>query len=99
MDNIHIGTDGSVYVVTFPYPLLMDIGGYMEDPLNKLCPSSVHKVSINPESFYGDKYHVEKVFETNGTLISGATTGIWDEAHGLLWVHGLASTGLVACKF
>lgn len=33
----------------------------MEDPLNKLCPSSVHKVSINPESFYGDKYQVEKV--------------------------------------
>jgi len=32
----------------------------MEDPLNKPCPSSVHKVSINPESFYGDKYHVEK---------------------------------------
>lgn len=97
MDNLSIDEQGSVYVATFP-KLYHWRTGYTKAPETYLNPSSVHKISIDPGAYFGDKYKVEKIFETNGTLISGATSAVWDSKKKTLWIHGVASKNLVACK-
>ncbi|KIM28327.1 hypothetical protein M408DRAFT_329432 [Serendipita vermifera MAFF 305830] len=96
LDNIHVDDDGTLYIAAISRPLDW-VQGYMADPINFKTPSAVVRISINPASFYGDKYKVDKIFENNGTIISGATTAVWDANHSRLWIHGLASLGLTSC--
>lgn len=61
---------------------------FVNDPENTKVPSSVHRISINQAAYFGDKYKITKIFEDDGTLVSGATTAAWDENSGVLWIHG-----------
>ncbi|PVF99486.1 calcium-dependent phosphotriesterase [Serendipita vermifera] len=98
LDNPSVDSQGTIYVAGFPRPLNMISGPYMDDPVNNINPSIALRATVNPAAFFGDKYKVERIFETDGSVVSGSTSAVWDEKHNLLWITGVASTGLAACK-
>jgi len=63
-------------------------------------PSNALRISINtgPNSFYGEKYTVEKVFEDDGKIMSGITTAVYDSKRKKLFMNGVASPQLVVCN-
>ncbi|TFK75385.1 serum paraoxonase/arylesterase [Pluteus cervinus] len=97
LDNVSLDADGAIWAVGFPrlYTLFKHIG----NP-GLLSPSSVLKFTANrgPGSFYGEKYIIEKVFEDDGALASGATSAVYDTRRRVLYLHGLASPWLTICK-
>jgi len=99
VDNLTVAPDGSLYVAVIP-KVLHFIGSMVQNPRKNISPSSVTKVSINTgnDAYFGQKYKVEEVFMDNGTVVSGATTGAWDATNGRLYVSGLVSKGMAACK-
>ncbi|KAG8821205.1 hypothetical protein FRC19_011333 [Serendipita sp. 401] len=87
IDNLSIDDQGSLIFATFPRPLDWALG-YIEAPETFISPSSVHKMTLNPDSYFGDKYKIEKIFENNGTIISGATTAVSSNHLHTLWING-----------
>jgi len=63
-------------------------------------PSSAFKITLNigESSFYGEKYSVQKVFEDDGTKISGITAIAHDATRGRLFMHGLVGDSLIVCQ-
>jgi len=98
IDNISVDNDGVVWVAGFPKAF--SFLKHSDDP-TLLSPSSAFKFSINtgPAAFYGEKFKVEKVFEDDGTMVSGATTVVHDSERGRLFFHGLSSPWLTVCAY
>jgi len=98
IDNLSVDDDGVLWGAGFPK--LLSLISHMRDP-SLLSPSSAFKFSSNtgPAAFYGTKFKVEKVFEDDGTLVSGATTVVHDSRRGHLYFHGLASPHLTVCHY
>jgi len=97
LDNLGLDKDGSVIAAGFPKGL--DMRKHMKNPSLR-SPATAFKVSTNtgPNSFYGEKYKVEKVFEDDGAMVSGATTVVHDSERGLLFMHGITSSHLTVCR-
>ncbi|CUA74444.1 hypothetical protein RSOLAG22IIIB_05553 [Rhizoctonia solani] len=95
IDNLATSPDGSVIATTLP-----NIFDIMRAGKNTslTAPSSAHRVSINAgsESYYGEKYKVEKVYEDNGDLGSSATSAALYQGH--LYLHGLMAHRLRICQ-
>ncbi|KAJ1039249.1 hypothetical protein NDA10_001689 [Ustilago hordei] len=90
-DNLTVDEDDNIYAACFPnVPKLL---AKFADPYDKKSPSTVLKISANTgnDRFYGKKWNVEKMFEDDGTGMSGATTALWDKEKGGLWLGGVAS--------
>ncbi|KAJ3909160.1 hypothetical protein F5879DRAFT_1007262 [Lentinula edodes] len=49
-------------------------------------------------SFYGEKYKVQKIYEDDGSIASGATTVVHDAERGRLFMHGVFSHHLTVCE-
>lgn len=87
-DNLTVDEDDNIYAACFPnFPKLL---AKFADPYDKKSPSTVLKISANTgnDRFYGKKWNVEKMFEDDGTGMSGATTALWDKEKGGLWLGG-----------
>ncbi|KAL0571719.1 hypothetical protein V5O48_010243 [Marasmius crinis-equi] len=97
LDNLAIDSDGVVWAAGFPNGVAMTT--HMKDP-SKKSPTGVWKFGINtgPNSFYGEKFKVEKAFEDDGEVASGSTSAAHDAQRGLVFMHGLAAPWLTVCK-
>ncbi|TKY84929.1 hypothetical protein EX895_006009 [Sporisorium graminicola] len=96
-DNLTVDEEDNIYAACFPnVPKLL---AKFKDPYNKHSPTTVLKISKNQghDKFFGKKWNVEKIFEDEGTGMSGATTAMWDQANKLLWLSGVSSISAV-CK-
>ncbi|EST06210.1 Six-bladed beta-propeller, TolB-like protein [Kalmanozyma brasiliensis GHG001] len=90
-DNLTVDDEDNIYAACFPnVPKLL---AKFKDPYHKHSPSTVLKISKNvgKDSFFGKKWNVEKLFEDDGSGMSGATTALWDEKNGGLWLGGVSS--------
>jgi len=98
LDNLSVDEDGAIYVAEHP-KIFTTAFKHLPDP-KVHAPSAVRRITINTDesSFYGEKYKVEKIFEDNGTIASGITTAVWDSKRKQLFLHGVASSALLACS-
>ncbi|PPR05896.1 hypothetical protein CVT24_006637, partial [Panaeolus cyanescens] len=98
LDNLSVDADGQLWLAVIPH--VMKIMNYMLKDNTSKSPSIVSRVSINTgvNSFYGEKYRVENVFEDDGTVMSGLTTAAYDSKRHKLFMHGISSPALVVCK-
>ncbi|KAF7361957.1 Serum paraoxonase/arylesterase 2 [Mycena venus] len=87
IDNLSIDKDGVMWAAGFPSAIAM--GAHIADP-SQLSPVSAHSIAMNtgPGSFYGEKYKVNKVFENDGTLVSGTTSVVHDAKRKRLYLNG-----------
>lgn len=87
-DNLTVDEEGNIYGACFPN--VIKLLKKFKDPHNVHAPTTVLKVSHNTDKdrFFGKKYNVEKVFEDDGTTMSGATTALWDSGAQQLWLSG-----------
>ncbi|CAE6474296.1 unnamed protein product [Rhizoctonia solani] len=95
VDNLSVASDGSVIATTFPKADLV-LKSFKDTRVKS--PSSAHRISINKgeNSYYGEKYKVQKIYEDDGTLGSSATSAaVYD---GNIYLHGLMSHRLQICK-
>jgi len=97
LDNIAVGADGSVYAAG--YPRVSDALRYIDNPKIKAASSGL-KISKNDgkESFFGEKYKVETIFEDNGGKMPAASSVVVDTKRKLMFMHGLASPAVMICK-
>jgi hypothetical protein len=97
LDNIAIDADGQLWAAGIPQ--IFTALAHMRNP-SLLSPSTVERVSINtgPNSFYGEKYKVEKVFEDDGKIMSGITSVVYDSKRKKLFMNGISSPQLVVCN-
>ncbi|KAF9268918.1 hypothetical protein L218DRAFT_977335 [Marasmius fiardii PR-910] len=95
LDNLSIVTDGVVWGAGDALAFMR----HLQDPSTK-APSVAWKFGINtgPNSFYGEKFKVERAFEDDGTLASCATTVVHDAERRLVFFHGVAAPWLTVCK-
>lgn len=87
-DNLTVDEDDNIYAACFAnVPTLLAV---FKDPYNARTPTTVLKISSNQGEgrFYGKKWNVEKVFQDDGSGISGATTALWDQENNGFWVAG-----------
>ncbi|KIM45408.1 hypothetical protein M413DRAFT_442080, partial [Hebeloma cylindrosporum] len=77
VDNLAVDAAGQLWVAGIP--LALASLKHMAKP-SSLSPSTAFRLSINtgPNSFYGEKYRVQKVFEDDGSLMSGITSVVYD---------------------
>ncbi|KAG7098599.1 hypothetical protein E1B28_000524 [Marasmius oreades] len=97
LDNLSIDVDGVVWGAGFPS--VLSTARHIQRPTTP-APSVAWKFGINagPNSFYGEKFKVERAFEDNGTLVSGATSVVHDAERQLVFFHGIAAPWLTVCK-
>ncbi|KJA20041.1 hypothetical protein HYPSUDRAFT_43660 [Hypholoma sublateritium FD-334 SS-4] len=96
LDNLSIDDDGQILAAAVPrLPLA---GKHMKNP-SLTSPTLILRLSINigSNAFYGEKYKVEKVFEDDGTVMSGGTSASYDSARRKLYLSGIASPYAVVC--
>ncbi|KAJ3863572.1 hypothetical protein EV359DRAFT_73547 [Lentinula novae-zelandiae] len=98
LDNLSLDHHGHLWAAAFPKAQDM-VEHLTKNPLH-LSPVAAFKISVNtgPGSFYGEKYAVEKIFENDGTTVSGSTSVVHDSERGMLFMHGVASHQLVVCR-
>ncbi|KAJ3915067.1 hypothetical protein F5877DRAFT_92430 [Lentinula edodes] len=98
LDNLSLDNNGHLWVAAFPKAQDM-VEHLTKNPLH-LSPVAAFKISVNtgPGSFYGEKYAVEKIFENDGTIVSGSTSVVHDSERGMLFMHGVAAHQLVVCR-
>ncbi|KAJ3926003.1 MAG: hypothetical protein NXY57DRAFT_780109 [Lentinula lateritia] len=98
LDNLSLDNNGHLWAAAFPKAQDM-VEHLTKNPLH-LSPVAAFKISVNtgPGSFYGEKYAVEKIFENDGTTVSGSTSVVHDSERGMLFMHGVASHQLVVCR-
>jgi len=96
IDNLAVDAAGQLWVAGIPRALALL--RHMKDPSSP-SPSTAFRLSINtgPNSFYGEKYRVQKVFEDDGSLMSGISSVVYDSKRKKLFMHGVASPQLVVC--
>jgi len=97
LDNIAVDADGQLWAAGMPQ--LLTALAHMRNP-SLLSPSTAERISINtgPNSFYGEKYKVEKVFEDDGKIMSGISTAVYDSKRKKLFMNGISSPQLVVCN-
>jgi hypothetical protein len=97
LDNLALDSDGILWAAAFPK--LVDMGKHMRNS-SHLSPVSALKIYANtgPNSFYGEKYKVEKVFEDDGRIVSGSTSVVHDSERNLLFMHGITASYLTMCR-
>ncbi|KAJ7579296.1 hypothetical protein C8J56DRAFT_965373 [Mycena floridula] len=97
MDNLSIDQDGAVWAAAFVKQFSMLKS--MKDGKTK-SPVAALKFTINrgPKAFFGEKFSVDKPFEDDGNLVSGATSIVHDAKRSVLFIHGIVSSGLSVCK-
>ncbi|KAL0061520.1 hypothetical protein AAF712_011663 [Marasmius tenuissimus] len=97
LDNVAVDSDGVVWAAG--YPSGFAVAKHIRDPSVR-APSGAWKFGINtgPSSFYGEKFKVQKAFEDNGDLVTGATTVVHDAQRGLVFFHGVAAPWLTVCE-
>ncbi|CAE6479863.1 unnamed protein product [Rhizoctonia solani] len=95
IDNLAVSLDGSVIAATLPK--MFDIMKAVRNT-SLTAPSSAHLISINTgrESYFGEKFKVQKIYEDNGDLGSSATSAALHG--GDLYLHGLMAHKLRVCK-
>lgn len=89
MDNINMVQDGSLVVSAFPKPLdLLKIFGTRDS--KSVAASLTIRISKNlgKDSFYGNKWKVDKIFEDDGHVASGMTNSALDTERKLLFLGG-----------
>ncbi|KAJ1304412.1 hypothetical protein OPQ81_005560 [Rhizoctonia solani] len=94
IDNLAVSPDGSVIAATLPK--MIDLMKAAHNT-SLTAPSSAHRISLNTgrESYFGEKYKVQKIYEDNGDLGSSATSAA---LHGdYLYLHGLMAHRLRVC--
>ncbi|KAJ4486628.1 hypothetical protein C8J55DRAFT_508135 [Lentinula edodes] len=98
LDNLSLDHHGHLWAAAFPKAQDM-VEHLTKNPLH-LSPVAAFKISVNtgPGSFYGEKYAVEKIFENDGTIVSGSTSVVHDSERGMLFMHGVAAHQLVVCR-
>lgn len=98
VDNLALDSDGVLWGAGLPEALKL-VYQHFSDPSIPVSSSAL-RISQNSgeELFYGKKYKVEKAFEDDGHLASGATSAVWDAERRNLFLHGLASPQLAVCK-
>ena len=87
-DNLTVDEQDNIYAASFPnVPKLL---AKFKDPYTKVSPTTIVKISKNQaqDKFFGKKWNVEKILEDDGNQMSGATTALWDESNGGLWLGG-----------
>ncbi|KAJ4490542.1 hypothetical protein J3R30DRAFT_96631 [Lentinula aciculospora] len=98
LDNLSLDNEGNLWAAAFPKA--QDIVEHLTKNPHHLSPVAGFRISTNIGlgSFYGEKYNVEKVFEDNGTIVSGSTSIVYDSERNLLFAHGVAAQELVMCR-
>ncbi|KAF5393495.1 hypothetical protein D9757_000655 [Collybiopsis confluens] len=88
LDNLSLDSNGHLWVAAFPKAF--DIIEQITKNTSHPSPVAAFRVSVNtgPNSFYGEKYKVEKVFEDSGTIVSGSTSVAYDAERKLLFMSG-----------
>ncbi|KAG5637986.1 hypothetical protein H0H81_002347 [Sphagnurus paluster] len=88
LDNAAIDSEGALWVAGLPDALTW-MRKHSVDP-SIPAPSSAIRLSINtgPDSFYGAKYKIDKIFEDDGKIASGSTSAAHDAERKLLFLHG-----------
>jgi len=97
LDNVSIDKNGHVWAAA---PEAVKLAQQqLKDP-SVVTSSSAFRFSINtgPDSFYGQKYKVEKPFEDDGTWASGSTSVVYDSERGVLYMHGICAPWLTICS-
>ncbi|KAF8813942.1 serum paraoxonase/arylesterase [Phlegmacium glaucopus] len=96
LDNLAIDADGQLWAAGIPHALAAV--AQIFNP-SRLSPSIAARISINtgPNAFYGEKYKLEKVFEDDGKIMSGATSAAYDSQRKRLFMNGVVSQ-LVVCN-
>lgn len=99
MDNINLAQDGSLIVAGFPKPLKM-AAIFHNEGTGKVAPSVTIRISKNTgkDAFYGQKWNVDKVFEDDGHVMSGATNGLLDTDRNVLFLGGIMAPHTAVCK-
>ncbi|KAJ3785174.1 hypothetical protein GGU10DRAFT_428119 [Lentinula aff. detonsa] len=98
LDNLSLDNEGNVWAAAFPKA--RDIIKHLSKNPQHISPVAAFKISsvnVGRNSYYGEKYIVEKVFEDDGTIVSGSTSIVYDSERGLLFMHGVAAQHLVVC--
>ncbi|KAF9526571.1 serum paraoxonase/arylesterase [Crepidotus variabilis] len=99
VDNLSVDSGGHVWAASIPQAM-KTVFEHFEDPTIP-APSSVHHFSINtnPQEIpYGIKYKADKVFEDDGSFVSGSTSAAFDTERKLLFLTGLCSPHLTICN-
>ncbi|KAJ4483329.1 hypothetical protein J3R30DRAFT_1765689 [Lentinula aciculospora] len=96
IDNLSIDKEGTLFAAGMPKPL-----DFLEHHKNSSYPSPVcawtFSKNTDQGAFYGEKYKVQKVYEDDGAIASGATTVVHDAERGRLFMHGVVSHYLTVC--
>ncbi|KAJ7599304.1 hypothetical protein C8J56DRAFT_916389 [Mycena floridula] len=93
IDNLTVDKDGDVFAAALP-DLVTSFTKQGPDPWTETAPSTVFRISE-----HDGQYEVEKVFEDDGSLISGISTAVFDSERRRIIMHGLMTPQLVACTF
>lgn len=106
VDNLSIDSEGDIYAAAFPQAYKMTKG---IQHVYSGIPSAVFKISrdIKPAKgpkkrkdgeLYQGEYHVEKVLEDNGAVLSGSTTAIHDPQTGRYFLSGILTPFVAVCE-
>ncbi|KAI8925917.1 hypothetical protein BC831DRAFT_458757 [Entophlyctis helioformis] len=96
-DNINMDTTtGDLYIGTFTNGLKLQLHVFDH---SRPCPSAILRVSNNTDmdQFYGKKYNIQTVYETDGSQISGTSLGVVDPTTKRLYVSGIFTPHLLVC--
>ena len=77
----------------------MTHGDHLFDP-ELQSPSAAFALTVNTglESYYGAKYKVKRVFEDDGSLMTGVTTVAYDALRTKLFMHGVYFQHLLSSR-
>ncbi|KIK67334.1 hypothetical protein GYMLUDRAFT_37431 [Collybiopsis luxurians FD-317 M1] len=99
IDNISLDKDGVIWAAGLPKYLesIKDVTSVIP---SRSVPACAWKFGLNTGSgaFYGEKYKVEKAFENDGSLVSGAKTVVHDAERSRLFMHGITTPYLTVCS-
>ncbi|KAF8664369.1 hypothetical protein AX16_000741 [Volvariella volvacea WC 439] len=96
MDNLSVDENGAIWALGFPR--LLDIFRHISNS-SSLVATSALRISANTghSAYFGEKYVVDKVFEDDGTIVSGGTSVVHDARRHILYFHGLSSASMSVC--
>ncbi|KAJ3934717.1 MAG: hypothetical protein NXY57DRAFT_629154 [Lentinula lateritia] len=97
IDNLSIDEEGTVFAAGMPKSLDLWEHTKNSSHLAPVCAWTFSK-NTGQGSFYGEKYKVQKIFEDDGSIASGATTVVHDAERGRLFMHGVFSHHLTVCE-
>ncbi|KAH8107861.1 hypothetical protein BXZ70DRAFT_17235 [Cristinia sonorae] len=97
MDNLSFDKNGALWAPLFPRGFEA-VSRYKDFSIKAASSAWQFTTNIGPNSFYGEKYKAERVFEDDGGVIMGATTAVYLPDSRELFIHGISSPHLTICK-